>query len=248
MFKFFRKIRQNLLTENPPNGRAGKFGKYLLYAIGEIVLVVIGILFALQINNWNEFKKDRAVENKLLIELKENLNTNLVRLTDEIQKEHNSIAEINLIVEHIDNRRAYHDSLDTHFRQAILSHDIVLSSSAFEAIKSKGFEIIDSDSLRKDIIDLFDVSYSNLISETVRLEDLFWPSSVLPILHTHFRWEGNTTKPVDYEALLNDKRYTNMITNRRHFRKLAALKKSESLLRTKTLLAHIDSYLELAED
>ncbi|MGB5271860.1 MAG: DUF6090 family protein, partial [Eudoraea sp.] len=104
MFKFFRKIRQNLLTENPPNGRAGKFGKYLLYAIGEIVLVVIGILFALQINNWNEFKKDRAVENKLLIELKENLNTNLVRLTDEIQKEHNSIAEINLIVEHIDNR------------------------------------------------------------------------------------------------------------------------------------------------
>jgi len=46
MIKFFRKIRQQLLTEN-------KFSKYLLYAIGEIVLVVIGILIALQINNWN---------------------------------------------------------------------------------------------------------------------------------------------------------------------------------------------------
>ncbi|WP_149277768.1 DUF6090 family protein [Pareuzebyella sediminis] len=50
MIKFFRKIRQRLLTEN-------KFSKYLLYAIGEIVLVVIGILIALQINNWNEKQK-----------------------------------------------------------------------------------------------------------------------------------------------------------------------------------------------
>ncbi len=47
MIKFFRHIRKRLLTEN-------KFSKYLLYAVGEIVLVVIGILIALQINNWNE--------------------------------------------------------------------------------------------------------------------------------------------------------------------------------------------------
>ena len=52
MIKFFRKIRQRLLTEN-------KFNKYFLYAIGEIVLVVIGILIALQINNWNDNQKDQ---------------------------------------------------------------------------------------------------------------------------------------------------------------------------------------------
>ncbi len=50
MIKFFRKIRQNLLMEN-------KTGKYMKYAIGEIILVVIGILIALQINNWNEHRK-----------------------------------------------------------------------------------------------------------------------------------------------------------------------------------------------
>ena len=50
MIKFFRKIRQNLLMRN-------KSGKYLKYAIGEIVLVVVGILIALQINNWNENRK-----------------------------------------------------------------------------------------------------------------------------------------------------------------------------------------------
>lgn len=241
MINFFRKTRKKLADDNKPL-------KYARYAIGEIVLVMIGILLALQVNNWNELKKDRNVENKLLNELKENLTTNLVRLQDEIQKEYKSITEINLIVEHLDHRRPYHDSLDTHFRQAFLSHDIVLSSSAFEVIKSKGFEIIHSDSLRNDIVDLYDVSYPNLISTTVRLEDLFWPSSVLPILHTHFRWEGDTTKPVDYEALLNDKTYINMITNRRHFRELAVKVKGESLDRTEALLRHIDHYLNFAND
>jgi len=54
MIKIFRKIRQNLLTENLPTGQAGKTSKYLLYATGEIILVVIGILIALSINNWNQ--------------------------------------------------------------------------------------------------------------------------------------------------------------------------------------------------
>ncbi|MAU16125.1 MAG: hypothetical protein CMH46_11370 [Muricauda sp.] len=61
MIKFFRKIRKNLLSEN-------KFSKYLLYAIGEIVLVIIGILIALQINNKNEQRKS---ENKIVSILKE---------------------------------------------------------------------------------------------------------------------------------------------------------------------------------
>lgn len=55
MIKFFRKIRQKLLSEN-------KFSKYLIYAIGEIVLVVIGILIALQINNWNEDNKEKSAK------------------------------------------------------------------------------------------------------------------------------------------------------------------------------------------
>ena len=59
MIKFFRKIRQNLLMEN-------KTGKYFKYAIGEIVLVVIGILIALQINNWNENRKAANEEIKIL--------------------------------------------------------------------------------------------------------------------------------------------------------------------------------------
>ena len=59
MIHLFRIMRQRLLSEN-------KFSKYLMYAIGEIVLVVIGILIALQINNANELRKERIAEIKML--------------------------------------------------------------------------------------------------------------------------------------------------------------------------------------
>ena len=66
MIKFFRKIRQNMINEN-------KTGRYLKYAIGEIILVVIGILIALQINNWNENRKDHIQEKEYLTRLKEDI-------------------------------------------------------------------------------------------------------------------------------------------------------------------------------
>ena len=80
MIKFFRKIRQRLVTEILTSRRTGKIsrparpvGRYLIYAIGEIILVVIGILIALQINNWNERQKDR----KASIEIYKNLHSSL---------------------------------------------------------------------------------------------------------------------------------------------------------------------------
>lgn len=66
MIKFFRKIRQTLLSER-------KTGKYFQYAIGEIILVVIGILIALQINNWNEGRKEFRKSKALLEEFKRDL-------------------------------------------------------------------------------------------------------------------------------------------------------------------------------
>tara|TARA_R110002073_G_scaffold4213_1_gene27951 strand:+ start:91787 stop:92809 length:1023 start_codon:yes stop_codon:yes gene_type:complete len=79
MIKFFRKIRQNLVSKN-------KIGKYLLYAVGEIILVIIGILIAINLNQKSEQKKTEAridaVFEDLLIELKSDINqsTNLIRI------------------------------------------------------------------------------------------------------------------------------------------------------------------------
>ena len=93
MIKFYRKIRQRLLTQN-------KFSKYLLYAIGEIVLVIIGILIALSINNWNE--------NNKLEELKQ---VYYQQLLIDLNKDKEYIIEkINLYNSRIENYENYLDS------------------------------------------------------------------------------------------------------------------------------------------
>lgn len=245
MIKFFRKIRQNLLQEN-------RFSKYLLYAIGEIVLVVIGILIALQVNNWNEERKQNQIEKQLLNELIENLELNEQKISASISEEYKSIESVKKILIVLENQMDYHDSLDYHFARGQYSPDLVISSTAFHAIQNRGIHIISSDSLRKSIITLFDNDYGFLISETIRLENQFWPSALLPLFHKHFRintMEGNpyndgfSATPIDYEALLNDQEYHNMIKHRGSFRYQGAAFKENALKKTVELKNQIIAYL-----
>ena len=85
MIKFFRKIRQKLLTEN-------KFSKYLVYAIGEIILVVIGILIALQISNWNKERIDFDSEQEALFDLNTEIKSNIKALEIIIDEHKKSLA------------------------------------------------------------------------------------------------------------------------------------------------------------
>lgn len=105
MIKFYRKIRQNLLSE-------GKTGKYFKYAIGEIVLVVLGILIALSIKNWNENRKNNILKQTYINNLKIDLNTDterlegLIKFNDKYEKSgfyflnylENNLSEIDTIV------------------------------------------------------------------------------------------------------------------------------------------------------
>lgn len=93
MIKLFRQIRQNLLSggQNSPHDPVGQAGRYFKYAIGEIVLVVIGILIALSINNWNEARKNDRKQTLLVSNIIEDLsldsahiNRSLHELADQI--------------------------------------------------------------------------------------------------------------------------------------------------------------------
>jgi hypothetical protein len=86
MIKFFRKIRQNLLMEN-------KTGKYFKYAMSEIVLVVIGILIAFQINNWNQNRIQLKQEQKILLSLKTDFIESKVRLLESMGMQKNVVRK-----------------------------------------------------------------------------------------------------------------------------------------------------------
>lgn len=82
MIPFFRKIRKKMAVDNPPSGEAGKSARYARYAIGEIVLVVIGILIALQINTWNEERMEKRKEHSVLLGLHKTFSDNLENLNN----------------------------------------------------------------------------------------------------------------------------------------------------------------------
>jgi len=97
MIKFFRRIRQRLLSEN-------KFSKYLFYAFGEIVLVVIGILIALGINNNNNFNKQRKLEQDYLTSLQSEFEINLNKINTALKVNTNRVQTLEKILTLFDKK------------------------------------------------------------------------------------------------------------------------------------------------
>ena len=144
MIKIFRKIRYDFMGKN-------KTGKYFKYAIGEIVLVVIGILIALQINNLNESKKTDAFEIKLLEELYVATLKNISQINLSIEREIEHKNSIELLLNHFRQDLEYHDSLDVHLSNAVRWRTLYLDNSAYETTKSYGLHILKNDSLRMQL-------------------------------------------------------------------------------------------------
>jgi uncharacterized protein DUF6090 len=133
MIKFFRKIRKNLLSE-------GKAGKYLKYAIGEIILVMIGILLALQVNTWNEVKKNRILEEEFKIGLKNDLLRDKENIEFCISNIENKILAHNRLIaklpESYETDKKYLDSIFNFLLQPLISFFPV--SGTFDTAISSG--------------------------------------------------------------------------------------------------------------
>ena len=115
MIKFFRKIRQQMFKEN-------KFSKYLLYAIGEIVLVVIGILIALSINNWNDNRNKRNEELLLLESIEQDFNENKQRLIQTIKAQEGMIFNSNSFITLMANNKGKEVNQDSILKMKSYAH------------------------------------------------------------------------------------------------------------------------------
>jgi hypothetical protein len=157
MIKFFRKIRQRLLTEN-------KFSKYLIYAVGEILLVVFGILIALSINNWNDSRKDRIAEKELYKTLIESLERDLEDVVSKTKIIDSAIVgQKTFITESFESVKS--KLTDAEFfnlidKVAYTSYSFVPNISLYNKIvQNKEIDLIQSEELQRKVIDLYELHY-----------------------------------------------------------------------------------------
>lgn len=207
MLSFFRKVRRLLLAEN-------KLKKYLLYAIGEIVLVMIGILLALQVNNWNEYRKERIEEDKILHEINRNLEIDIQSIDRNLIRSNIQGEKIEKLLSVIEqDLEVKGDGLDTLFFAVLQYFPFSLNITPFQELNARGINIISNDSLRLQLINVYEFGNRRLEfindSEQKMNEELLRPYYLKNFNNLYSLKQKATPKNI--EKVLNDDYYVNIL-------------------------------------
>jgi len=177
--------------------------------MGEILLVVIGILIALQINNSNEERKAKIFEIELVEDLFPYVESNMVQLGRSIKGSERSIKSAKIVLNHIENKLPYHDSLDYHFSHAISWNHPSIKNAAYETLKTHGISTIKNDSLRLKL-SIYERGWLEIFN--TRQHDYYY-STASPILVQLFEavvfWDK--MKPNNYEELMKSKKFATVL-------------------------------------
>jgi len=193
MIKFFRKIRQKLLAENPPAGagRAGKFSKYLIYAIGEIVLVVMGILIALQINNWNNSKTESKILNSYAQKISLNLRQDLDQIEDLTKRRNNVLSHCRIVNNYYQIGKILSKDSLLHATGILFEKKFNVNKSGFNSLVNSGYiEKLPNGKFSDDLYGYYELveelnfieSKYNLFCET--MEYKLWEDGLFDVIKT----------------------------------------------------------------
>lgn len=232
MLHFFKQIRQRLLVGN-------RISKYLLYAAGEILLVVMGILIAFQVEKWNERNKETDTEILLLTELVENLHSDIEDMNANISYHQQGIWSAETILRAFREGLPYHDSLSKHFVR--LNPKFLVTMTAYNNLNQIGMRILQNDSLRKEIIYHYQHNYELLLGWNEGLYNL-WFDDAAKIYDTYFRKFQYRigAVPYDFEALRRNDKYINHLNIR-----IGLL--ISSIERNKNTIARSEALIDLIE-
>ncbi len=207
-----------MLTQNPPDGQAGRLGRYLLYAVGEIILVVIGILIALSINNWNQNRIDGRKESLLLKEINAEFKYNKEELESTVRTYTLILNECDLLIKSfpINQNEINKDTLSIALERIrnTISADLSMGSIA-TLMNTSSFEIISNNELRTLLI-----QWDDLISDYFEREEQainYTRQTLTPYLATRItrpyreglvdeRVDLSFLSSIEFENLINDRR------------------------------------------
>jgi len=176
MIKFFRHIRLRLITKASSDKvrqrmiKENRCFRYFLYAIGEITLVVIGILIALQVSDWNEQRKYLKQEVKILNQLNADLKANEIEIDglNDIQKTRMWMCDSILV--YLNDKRPFDDSLKRYFEKINTDGLFNCSNTTYKYIQSQGVNFLSNDTLRGKVTRMYERDFQNVFTR----EEMTW--------------------------------------------------------------------------
>jgi len=206
-----------MADDNRPLKPAWPAGRYMRYAIGEIVLVVVGILFALYINQWNGVRLDIVYEKKMLSEIQKDLHNEVLYLNLQKESTIERVKKISLLDSLLKEKTPiYNKFLDTLFGAVWGLHLYPMDNKAkYENLKSRGLNVVQVDSIKEQLMYVYEELQPRLES----LNDLeydvnsavFRPYYMKNFSNLHFR---QSATPVDFESVWKDHEYHNIVSLR----------------------------------
>ena len=177
----------------------------MIYAIGEIVLVVIGILIAIQINNWNEYRKESLAIKNVLIEIKEDLIQDKAELERNIELRTEDFEAQKRIINVLEKKIGFNENIRSDLGRIHLARNVFSASKGYDLLKELNLGALRDKELRILLTRYYEreIAWVNREYADDKLEfENFW----LPYVRLHFKeWEfGDYAVPHDYSQILND--------------------------------------------
>jgi len=191
-----------------------QFGRYLLYALGEVLLVMVGILLALQVDNWNEDRKERREELELLIALKTDLVLTRNEMDIIVGYNQKYLKGYRLIYDYIEEDKPYSTALDSAFSDLDIWATPYLSTMTYETIRNRGIDIIQNDSLKRHIVHFYNQDFKSITEDMVQWEWSFSQNTTQPIMVGNIRriLDTGLARPNDFEALKSNDTFRNFLS------------------------------------
>lgn len=240
MLNIFRKFRRNFIANN-------KILKYCLYALGEILLVVIGILIALQINHYyakqQQLKTEIKLLKELLVDLEETENIFQAKLVFDQKVVQSKKVIINVIEQDI----PWNDSLQKHFNLFNFWQDYVIKGTAYNVIQNWGITNISNDTLRKMIAQVYQYDAYNLMN-TYQNEREIQLGPYNDIISTQLNWDNiHKVRPINYTEFLKNAELANRLKAFNTFSQLGYDNRSyalENITKLQTLIKDELAFLD----
>lgn len=186
------------------------------YALGEILLIVVGILLALAASDWAESRAERRAERQILGEIRAALEEDAAgvdSLVTQLRAARDGIAALQA---HVESGGEYADSLDAWFGAAYGLRNFLPNRAAFESLKSQGLGLVSDPELRASIARVYERTYRSL-DAGMQAETNVVFVVLRPYWLTRFRdlRFNLSATPIDYDAVVADEEFLNLLDYRR---------------------------------